>query len=467
MGIALTLFYDSNDAEKQTLHRRITLSEDQFEEQQERWNNLAEHLIADLGERSSCAMRTWLQGSYKFGTQVRPTRKGDEFDIDLGVCFQWEGAAEDGDHEPDGLKKMVHASLEDYAVDGIIEVVSPRKPRCSRIRFDGDFHIDVPAYHLDPDRDARMLATEENGWEDSDPKAQYLWFVTKFNDQTRAKVRRQIRYLKTWAGLKFPNGADRPSSTLLTVLAAEAIDVLSQDDLACDDDTLACVLEEIVDRLERDRAVPNPAADDYEDLAERLSDDAFDTFLEKLREFHDTANEALECTNMVSAADKWSGAFQHFFPMPEKEYLKDASAGTGRLPVRVITPEVHVQAIARNNRNRQWQSTNTIGPIPKDCDIKFRITNLEAMPDNSVIQWMVRNEGDEAEDINDLGHRAGFGPTASEHSMYKGTHYMDCMVRQHGVIVGMRRIPVTIHGVSMPRRNPAKRPAWIQLRGRK
>ena len=409
MGIASTLFNNSNssDVEKQTLHRRITPSEDQFEAQQERWNNLADHLIPDLRERSGCAIRTWLQGSYKFATQVRPARTGDEFDIDLGVYFEWEGASKDGDYDPDELKWMVQASLEGYAPDGVVGVVSPPKPRCSRIRFDGDFHIDVPAYHLDPDRDARMLATEESGWEDSDPKAQYLWFVKKFDDQTRAKARRQIRYLKIWTGLKFQNNADRPSSTLLTVLAAEAIDGVSQDDLASDDDALASLLENIVDRLERDRRVPNPVTNDYEDLAERLSDDAFDTFLEKLEEFRDTANAALACADVVSAADKWSDAFEHFFPMPDEKELKEASVGVGRLPVRLIDPEVYVRATA--GHNMEWTGMNKIGPIPKNCSINFRITNPGVLPVNAIVQWIVRNEGDEAEDINDLGHRAGQG----------------------------------------------------------
>jgi hypothetical protein len=81
MGSAVSLFYSSNDTEKQTLHRRVTPSTDQFEEQQVRWNALADHLTSDLRERSGYAIRTWLQGSYKFGTQIRPVKLGDEFDI--------------------------------------------------------------------------------------------------------------------------------------------------------------------------------------------------------------------------------------------------------------------------------------------------------------------------------------------------------------------------------------------------
>lgn len=466
MGITSSLFYSANDIEKQTLQKRITPTQDQFEKQQDRWNELADHLIADLKERSGYPMRTWLQGSCKFGTQVRPARHGDEFDIDLGVYFQWNGEANDGGHSPLDLKEMVQDSLLGYTADGVKEVVAPPKMRCSRIRFDDSFHIDVPGYHLAPDRDARMLATQDDEWEDSDPKALYVWFKYHFDDQRRTKVRRQIRYLKIWAGLKFPEGESRPSSTLLTVLAAEAADELDDDDFASDDDALLALLEEIVDRLENDSTVPNPA-DKAEDLASRLSADDFEEFRKKLTNFRDIAADALACDNIVSAADKWSEAFDHFFPMPEEEDLEKAVGEAATLPVRLIIPEIHVRAVAQANRDKRWEDMNCIGPIPRNCDIYFTLTNPEIIPENAVVEWTVRNEGDEAEDTNDLGHKAGRGMTAKEHSAYKGVHYMDCVVRQYGMVVGMRRIPVEISGMFTPRRNPKKRPAWVAHRGRR
>ena len=467
MGIASTLFYSSNDPTKQTLHRRIIPSDEQIESQKERWNNLAEHLVSDLRDQSGCSIRTWLQGSYKFGTQIRPARKSEEFDIDLGVYLEWEGAAEDGHLEPKEIKELVQGSLLACDAEDIEEVVEPPKTRCGRIRFTEAFHIDVPAYHLDPKRDARMLATEEFGWEYSDPKALYIWFVNQFDDETRVKARRHIRYLKIWAALHFRNGAERPSSTLLTVIAAEAANSLNQDALAADDDALARILVEVVNRLDNDRTVYNPAADDYEDLAERLSDESFDEFVEKLRAFRDTALAALQCADTLSAADRWTEAFEHFFPMPEVQDLHKAFGGAEKLPVRTFIPEVNVQAVAKKNPHQKWEGVNEIGPIPKNCEISFGITNFVMLPANSTIQWMVRNEGDEAEAINDLGHRAGGELTASERSAYKGIHYMDCIVRQHGVVIGVRRIPVSISSAIMPRRNPANRPAYVRHRRRR
>ena len=73
MGHAKTLFFSSN-SDDQTLHRRITPTDEQYDEQLERWNELADYLLPKLKEKSGHATRTWLQGSYKFGTQIRPVR---------------------------------------------------------------------------------------------------------------------------------------------------------------------------------------------------------------------------------------------------------------------------------------------------------------------------------------------------------------------------------------------------------
>ena len=97
------LFY-STDCEKRTLHRNICPSEKQQEMQQDRWNDLCEYLTDDLGEISGCKIYSWLQGSYRFGTQVRPAHKNDEFDIDLGIYFVWEGNSGGGKFSPDELK---------------------------------------------------------------------------------------------------------------------------------------------------------------------------------------------------------------------------------------------------------------------------------------------------------------------------------------------------------------------------
>ena len=316
MGIASSLFFSSNDTEKQTLHRRITPSAEQMEEQQDRWNELARHLVADIEAETGCSVQTWLQGSYKFATQIRPPSKSDEFDIDLGIFVCWPGHAHNGPHKPEDLRHVLRKSLDAYSAstDAVRSLDKLLKPRCGRIHYDGDFHVDIPIYHLDPDADRRTLATD-GGWETSDPKALYLWFKDGFDEATRARVRRQIRYLKCWAALKWRIDDGRPSSVLLTVLVVEAFARLTEDQLGADDDTLLNLLRQIANRAARGRRVPNPA-NSYEDL-NRLTDAQWTAFCNGIHAFIGIAASACAADNEIEAADLWSQAFAHFFPMPD------------------------------------------------------------------------------------------------------------------------------------------------------
>ena len=462
MGAASSLFFSSNDSEKQTLHRRCTPSNDQFDEQQDRWNSLARHFVTDLKERSGYPIRTWLQGSYKFGTQIRPVRKSEEFDIDLGIYFQWEGSPSEGNHTPNKLKSFVQDSLLAYAKNDSDEVVEvcDQKPRCGRIRYKDDFHIDVPSYHLDDSKDARTLAAEE-GWEISDPKAIYLWFKDSFDDATRTKVRRQVRYLKVWAALKFAEIKKRPSSILLTVLVAEAANSIGASNIGSDDETLRDIVDAIIDRLNNDRSVLNPV-----NLAEnlvRLSNAEMNVFQAELDTLWDVAQRGTAAESEWSAADIWQEAFEYLFPLPEgTEAILEKSRN---LPAPITMPEIKVTARPRsNNFVKPIVSMNRIGPIPKNCDIEFEILNSSNLPRNCEIIWIVRNEGREAEQVNDLGHVKKQGLKVDETSAYKGTHFMDCFVKLRGQTIAMRRVPVTIVGQEMPPRNP-KKPAWTALRG--
>ena len=455
MGVAASLFYSSNNTEKQTLLRRCMPSDEQYDEQKDRWNALADHLTADLNDRSGYSLRTWLQGSYKFGTQVRPVHKDEEFDIDLGVYFQWTGKPEDGRHSPQTLKSFVQDSLKAYEKGDTEDVkeICPTKTRCCRISYRNGFHIDVAAYHLDANRDARTLATSDV-WETSDPKAIYIWFRDQFDDAARHKVRRQIRYFKTWAALKFKWDEGRPSSIMLTVLVAEAAAAIGATNLGADDETLLHLIDAIISRLNKSAEVCNPVA--KSENLNRLSAEQNTAFADRLKTFQDVALRANAGTTEFEAADVWQEAFEHMFPMPDltETIAKDAN----NQPVAVIGPEIRVTARSRTNSDvRPFVGTNSIGPIPKDCTITFEVTNTSAMPAGSVILWMVRNEGREAELVNDLGHSTKSGATAEEHSAYKGTHYMDCVVKVAGRTVAMRRVPVTITGATMPLRTPPRK----------
>lgn len=451
------LFY-STDTEKQTLHRRIIPNQKQQETQQERWKDLRDYLVEDLCEASGYSISSWLQGSYKFYTQIRPVKKDDEFDIDLGIYFNWSGSPDEGSLSPLELKKLVQKSLLKYKneTDDTVKVMDPPKDRCCRIHFEGDFHIDVPCYHLDENRDARALATENNEWEYSDPKAFYLWFKEKFADDDNSQIRRLIRYLKAWAALSLEKP---PSSVLLTVLVAEAYLDFTEEQCDGDDVALSHLSKSLIDRLEMDHRVPNPI-DEKENL-NRLTEEDTSTLIQKLRELLDISNRALRASTEIDSATIWSELFSYFFPIPKEESPNPEN----RAIVRVhFEPKVQVTAISTSNKNFSYNELNRIGPIPKKCTIHFNLINSNELPSGAHIQWVVRNEGEEAEYTNDLGHWSATDKIeVEESSAYKGTHYMDVLVTSpvQGVL-GFLRIPVEVNGTFIPPRNP-KKPGYSKL----
>jgi Adenylyl/Guanylyl and SMODS C-terminal sensor domain/Second Messenger Oligonucleotide or Dinucleotide Synthetase domain len=459
MATAADLFY-STDTKRETLHRRITPTDDQFDDQKNRWNDLAGFLRSRLKDDTGLSTRTWLQGSYKFDTQVRPAVTGAQFDIDLGLYFEWKGQPEDGEHEPANLKVLIQSALEAYKDDAENDAsgVEQPKERCCRITFKPDFHIDVPAYHLDQDRDARSLATETKGWEESDPKAIYKWFKERYDDAgRRSQLRRQVRYLKMWAALAFED-ASRPSSILLTVIAARALAGYAIESVA-DDDLLEHVAITAHRQLKADATVANPV-NANEDL-NRLDGTASADFVTKLDELSSIASRARNSGDQATAAEIWTEAFGPFFPMPEdNEELAKVETARNDLVTYRFDPIISVVATPRSNRHRLWQGTNELAPIPKDCEIKFTLINAAQLPVGATLRWTVRNRGDEAARINDLGHAAGQGITITRNSAYNGDHAMDLAVYLGAQVIGRRRISIVVRGVAVPPRNKP-RLRWI------
>jgi len=197
----------------------------------------------------------------------------------------------------------------------------------------------------------------------------------------------------------------------------------------------------------------------------RLNETEWENFCDGIDQFVKIAEAACAANSEIDAADQWATAFAHFFPMPDVASTEILAKSFSL--VRATQPEVSVNAVARNNPNLKYSVINKIGPIPKDCNIAFWLVNPHSFPAGTTIEWIVRNEGDEAENINDLGHKAGSSITATEHSAYVGTHYMDCVLRHTGRVIAVRRVPVEITGIAAPRRNPIRQPAYTRIEGRR
>lgn len=462
MGKASRLFNGSAD---QTLIGRVTPTSDQREFLQRHWNDLAEHLKKTLGLRHGYTISTWLQGSYKYATLIKPVHAYEEYDVDVGVYFEWDDE-QDIEPTPKQLRDWVQAEMLEYEKSCVElkKVEVPAKERCSRASYIRQFHIDTPVYHLNPYSDVRRLACLSDKWEHSDPKAIYKWFKDAVSGDDRDQLRRLVRYLKAWAAVSFDDAADsRPSSIFLTVVVTEAYQSLwPQRLLGMDeDDALVAVIKKMHDRLFDERKVANPIDDD-EDL-NRMSADGWNGFLSRLTSLQDIAERADEADDEASAALIWSEAFSFLMPLPETDQVEMVDESSGRAVMQL--PEVEIKVFTGNPARLIATHRNEVPGVAKDCSLAFSIVNPHVVPEFATVEWTVRNEGEEADQRSDLGHRrVGMRLlSAEEHTAYVGRHFMDCVVRLNGQVYAVRRVPVTIRDVQQVSRNPP-RPAYTKLR---
>ncbi|WP_458232302.1 nucleotide-binding domain-containing protein, partial [Roseateles sp. P5_E8] len=299
------------------------------------------------------------------------------------------------------------------------------------------------------------------------PKRLYKWFRDVVGPDDHEQLRRLIRYLKGWAAVAFKDVPEaRPSSILLTVTVAEAFSQMWAARLLgiADDDALIAVVESLYERLVHDSRVFNPI-DGKEDL-NRIADDSWEAFLTRLAVLNDAAQAANAAEDEASAAFAWEGAFLFLMPLPEVDEVEIVEPATDRALMQV--PDIVVRVYDREGGDLLATHTNEVPSVPRDRWLVFELANRHVIPDFADISWTVRNEGEEADRLGDLGHfRRGINMhTASESTAYLGKHYMDCVIRLNGTIFAARRVPVHIKPDHQRLLAQAQR-SWTKLRTKK
>jgi Adenylyl/Guanylyl and SMODS C-terminal sensor domain/Second Messenger Oligonucleotide or Dinucleotide Synthetase domain len=450
MASVSSLFYSSSE---ECLYARITPTGDQRDYLQEQHGNLAAFLKSRLSTTIPLANETWIQGSYKYGTMLRPF-EDEEFDVDLGFYFRWSGLPRAG-VTADSLRSAVQRDLEKFAQgnDEVREIHQPPKTRCCRVYFREQFHVDIPVYHLDESRDLRELAVARNRWENSDPKKLYKWIRDRVMPEDYRMLRRIVCYLKAWSRLTIVSTA-RPASILITVLAVLCYFKLGRDLPSDDDAALVAVVEAMAKTLRQNSRIENPV-DPSENL-NRLSPDDCALLVSHLDALGRLGKDALAAATSFQAALIWAKAFRYMMPLPvdSTSLIKEAAkASPGSL---VVQPDVAVTVTDRGSGRQIAAIRNAFpGALRKDFGLHFRVQNSHQYPPDAIYRWTARNAAGEAADENHLGHEnAGVGKiTNDERTAYNGSHFMDVQVEsQAGAILAFRRIPVTVAGAALKKR---------------
>ena len=245
------------------------------------------------------------QGSYSMHTMINPI--DGEFDIDDGVYLQHLDMY-DIDQWP--TPATVHQWLL-KATDEHTNEKSIDKQTCVRVRFAGEYHVDLPAYGTL--NNVYLLADKgPKGWHVSDPKAITDWLLKQEGDQ----LRRIVRYLKTWADFQSGRIGKMPSGLILTVLAAHHIQADDRDDIA-----LSRTVTALSNNVNLVFVVYNPV-DGSEELTARLSEEQKLRFQDAIQKFSDDAAKAIDTDDPEKASKLWRKQFGDRFPLVKKEENK-------------------------------------------------------------------------------------------------------------------------------------------------
>ncbi|KAF0200857.1 MAG: hypothetical protein FD170_3138 [Bacteroidetes bacterium] len=235
----------------------------------------------------------YIQGSYKMGTMVMD-KKGT-CDVDLGVYF-----LEEPNIQPISLQKNLLAAVRSHTTSR-----GEHRDKCIRVKYKGDFDIDLPVYYKTPYDEHPFLATK-NGWIESDPKELCDWFENC--KDKNGQIIRLVKYFKSWSNRR---NRKMPSGIAWTVWVVENYRPNCRDDRAFFETAKA--IEKNFGGGFVNTVAMNPATP--QDNLLKLDFDQRTRFKEVFRYMLEEAEHALQTNSSKKALNIWKQQFGDKFPV--------------------------------------------------------------------------------------------------------------------------------------------------------
>jgi hypothetical protein len=441
---------------------------------------LDEHFL-EAG-RSGCEI--YPQGSFRLGTVVRPVGQ-DDYDIDL-VCLR--DLSKNSVTQAD-LKEQVGDAIRKYLEENRSAPGLSEGGRCWTLTYNQGFHMDVlPSIPYTDGDETAILITDRDmrDWQHSNPIGYANWFHARMADEfairktelaesiqvkteevadwrVKTTLQRSVQILKRHRDIAFGDDDEKPISIIITTLAAHAYN---------GNGDLFAVLKQIVDGMSahierRDGVwwVPNPVqpeenfADRWNTYPERRR--RFLEWLEQVRADLTALDEAHEPTIAVTRLAESLGREPVHKAAATLGLQPETNNSTGTRPTKTRDPgeefiedlgfdvtisgSVRINAAVKKKDGFRDGVLRQFGNrVQMDRWLDFTIAGCD-IPGPYRVFWKVKNTGREAEAADDLRGEITEGENKkTEHTKYRGDHYVECYIVKNGTCVAVARHPVTI-----------------------
>jgi hypothetical protein len=319
-----------------------------YQKAADRYRSLDDWLHREQSAVAGFDPQVYPQGSFRYGTVIRPLGKNEEYDLDIVSELALSKTAQTQEQ----LKNLVGQEIKKYGEANSMKEPAEEKPRCWRLNYSDDvnFHMDIlPAIPEDDGFKAmlrpilrRNVVPEEladlsvaitdkkhqnysvlsNVWPSSNPKGFAEWFEGKMRAIARIRaealvqkaiyasvkqvpayewktpLQRAIQILKRHRDVMFRKSPDtKPISMIITTLSAHAYRGESELHAA-----LSNIIEGMPQFVREDRPrIPNPVNPD-EDFADKWAKDS--TLEDSFWAWHKQVGRDLACIDTAISKDE-------------------------------------------------------------------------------------------------------------------------------------------------------------------
>lgn len=270
--------------------------------------------LSSDNEYKESIIRTFLGGSYKRKTAIRPvTKNGDTQRPDVDIYVVVQGST--WTKTPEDIIEDLFSALDRNRSE--LSITKLKRNRCSIAISTNKADMDISPL-LDRNSSEFYLIGNRNTdeWYETDPEAHTTWSA-QINKDASNQFNPMVKLMK-WNRREFPTVNKHPKSIALEALIAEHMSTTETHYGQLIHDTFDSIIDTYsFNRLLGscpnigDPAIPNG------NLLSGVSGDVFCAFYDKIEGFRDEAKKAIDAKDQDVATKHWRKIFGQRFPAPK------------------------------------------------------------------------------------------------------------------------------------------------------